>query len=101
MALEFTPDGASEIKVRLAERGGEVHISLHGTDPSLAGRVREGVGDLIGSLSKAGYDADAWTPSQGRRQQHEQEPQQAQRQKNNSAAGEFGGLLQQPTQENS
>lgn len=102
MALEFTPDGANDIKVRLSERGGDVHISLHGTDPALAGRVREGVGDLVGSLSKAGYDAEAWTPSQGRQQGREQEPRQsAPQRKNNSGAGEFGNILQPPTQENS
>jgi hypothetical protein len=102
MALEFTPDGASDIKVRLSEQGGDVHISLHGTDPALAGRVREGVGDLIGSLSKAGYDAEAWTPSQGRQQQQaEQEPRQAARQpKSNSDTGEFSSIFQPPTQEN-
>jgi hypothetical protein len=101
MALEFTPDGATDIKVRLSERGGDVHISLHGTDPALAGRVREGVSDLVGSLSKAGYDAEAWTPSQGRQQEREQEPRQpGHQQKNNSDSGEFSSILQQPSQEN-
>jgi hypothetical protein len=103
MALEFTPDGATDIKVRLSERGGDVHISLHGTDPSLAGRVREGVGDLIGSLSKAGYDAEAWTPSQGRQHQEREQPsrQPSSRQKNLQDAAEFSAILPLTDQENS
>ena len=42
VSLEFTPDGTHDVRVRLAERAGDVHISLHSTDASLAGRVREG-----------------------------------------------------------
>lgn len=103
MALEFSPDGASDIKVRLSERGGDVHISLHGTDPSLAGRVREGVGDLVGSLSKAGYDAEAWTPSEGRHNQGRQPEQRQSARGTFSSSGadaeEFSGLLQLPVQE--
>jgi hypothetical protein len=101
MALEFTPDGAADIKVRLSERGGNVHISLHGTDPSLAGRVREGVSDLVGSLSKAGYDAEAWTPGQGRQNQRQQpEPRQPTGKGSGGAdTEEFSGMLQQPIQE--
>jgi hypothetical protein len=97
MALEFTPDGAGDIKVRLSERAGDVHISLHGTDSLLAGRVREGVGDLVGSLSKAGYDTEAWTPGEGREHQR----QQPDRRQPARAADpeEFSGILQQPIQE--
>ena len=103
MALEFAPDGAADVKVRLSERGGDVHISLHGTDPALAGRVREGVGDLVGSLSKAGYGAEAWTPSRDRQSQgREQDQRQTTRHSNgNDNAEEFSGILQQPSQENS
>ena len=101
LALEFTPDGAGDIKVRLSERAGDVHISLHGTDPSLAGRVREGVGDLVGSLSKAGYDAEAWTPGQGRQNQQQASDQRKAPPSKSSAtdAEEFNGILQQPLQE--
>ena len=103
LALEFTPDGTRDIKVRLQERAGDVHISLHGTDPALAGRVREGVGELLGSLSSAGYDAEAWTPGQGHQQQQQQEPEdrtQPQKPPASAAAGEFDGYLQQPPEEN-
>jgi hypothetical protein len=100
LALEFAPEGAGDIKVRLSERAGDVHISLHGTDPALAGRVREGVGDLVGSLSKAGYDAEAWTPGQGRQSQREQPDQRKPaRGASGASAEEFSGILQQPIQE--
>jgi hypothetical protein len=100
-AMEFTPDGAGDIKVRLSERAGDVHISLHGTDPSLAGRVREGVGDLVGSLAKAGYDAEAWTPGEGRQGQRQQSDQRQSHRKSAPGAdpAEFNGILQQPIQE--
>ena len=101
LALEFTPDGAGDVKVRLSERAGDVHISLHGTDPSLAGRMREGVSDLVGSLSNAGYDAEAWTPGQGHQnQRQESEQRKASRGTSGGAdAEEFSGILQQPIQE--
>ena len=100
LALEFAPDGAGDVKVRLSERAGDVHISLHGTDPLLAGRVREGVGDLVGTLSKAGYDAEAWTPGQGRQNQRQQ-PDQREPARDKGAADReaFSGILQQPIQE--
>jgi hypothetical protein len=101
LALEFTPDGAGDVKVRLSERGGDVHISLHGTDAALAGRMREGVSDLVGSLSKAGYDAEAWTPGQGRQNQRQQ-PDQRQSARGTASPGdaeEFSGILQEPIQE--
>ena len=100
LALEFAPDGAGDIKVRLSERAGDVHISLHGTDPSLAGRVREGVGELVGSLSKAGYDAEAWTPSEGRQNQRQQPDQRPPARDTGEADAEaFSGIFQQPIQE--
>jgi len=101
LALEFTPDGAGDIRVRLAERSGDVHISLHGTDPSLAGRVREGVSDLVGYLSKAGYDAEAWTPGRERQSQRQQSDQRPSLRKSagGADAADFNGLLQQPIQE--
>lgn len=101
LALEFAPDGAGDIKVRLSERAGDVHISLHGSDSVLAGRMREGVSDLVGSLSKAGYDAEAWTPGQDRREQ-QQPPEQRKSYRSPSGGAEekeFNNMLQQPFQE--
>jgi hypothetical protein len=102
LALEFTPDGAEDVRVRVTEKGGTVHISLHSADDSLSGRLREGVHDLVGSLTSAGYDADAWTPGHGRNQQDPREsvPQRRNNRQNESAAAEFSGLIDPTTQEN-
>lgn len=99
LSLEFTPDGANDIRLRVQERAGAVHISLHSSDPSLAGRLHEGIHDLVGSLSTAGYDAEAWTPNQGRQNQRapDDSPKGRRRGTSGSAAEDFSGILQQPT----
>jgi hypothetical protein len=101
VSLEFTPDGASDVRLRLSERAGEVHISLHSSDPSLSGRLHEGIHDLVGSLSTAGYDAEAWTPSQGRQNQRQQDDSPKRRREDKSGSGGevFNGILQQPVRE--
>jgi hypothetical protein len=100
LSLEFAPDGASDVRLRLSEHAGEVHISLHSSDPSLSGRLHEGIHDLVGSLSTAGYDAEAWTPSQGRQQQRQPEDSPKKREGKSGSGGEvFSGILQQPVRE--
>jgi hypothetical protein len=101
VALEFTPDGASEVRVRVAERAGEVHVSLHSSDPALTGRIHQGIHDLVGSLSSAGYDAEAWTSGQGRQNQRSPEDQTEKAPKNlrgQDGSGSFGTLLQNSTE---
>jgi hypothetical protein len=103
VSLEFTPDGAGDVRLRVTERAGEVHISLHSSDPALSGRLHEGVHDLVGSLTGAGYDAQAWEPGQGGGRQ-QQEPREEQRQQYNATpeAGDedFNGIYEQvPIQE--
>jgi hypothetical protein len=71
VSLEFTPDGAREVRVRLSERAGEVHVSLHSSDPAVTKNLRDGVTDLASVLANAGYDAKAWTS--GRQQQQNQQ----------------------------
>ncbi len=102
LSLEFTPDGAQDVRLRLAERAGDVHISLHSTDPALSGRLNDGVHDLVGNLSTAGYDAQAWTPEQGRQNNQRQFEDQRRGRRNPSSekdSEEFSGLMQQPVQE--
>jgi hypothetical protein len=86
----------------MSERAGEVHISLHSSDSALASRLHDGVHDLVGSLSKAGYDAEAWTPSQGR-QNNQREPDTSRKTRRDGSSGsgaeDFDGMLQQPIQE--
>lgn len=104
MSLEFTPDGAQDVRVRLSERGGDVHISLHSNDAALSGRLRDGVQDLAGALNNAGYNADAWSSGQQERQQQQQQreadqqPRQ-QRRNPNDSDNDFSGMMRQNNQE--
>jgi hypothetical protein len=102
ISIEFTPDGAQDVRLRLAERAGDVHISLHSTDPVLAGRLSNGVHDLVGTLANAGYDAQAWTPGQGRQNQRSPEDPRRNRRTNLTETGaeEFGAVMQQPIKSN-
>jgi hypothetical protein len=106
IALEFTPDGSRDVKVRLSERGGEVHVSVHSTDPAITTSLRAGVSDLASILEHAGYDAKAWTndrQQQGNPQQQQQEEQRQQHRASRSADSgrQFESILQHPNQENS
>jgi hypothetical protein len=103
LSLEFAPDGAQDVRVRLAERGGDVHISLHSTDPALSGRLSDGVHELVGTLASAGYDAQAWTQGQGRQNHSEQNqapPDDPRRNRRNnsddSGTEDFDTLMRQP-----
>jgi hypothetical protein len=97
MTLEFAPDGAGDVRLRVSERAGEVHISLHSSDASLGGRLHEGVQDLVGSLSKAGYEAEAWTPGQGHNgnQRRQEERNHPDARPDDPDAEEFGGVFAQ------
>jgi|GEM_PF-2791177 len=105
LSIDFTPDGAQDVRLRLAEHNGDVHISLHSNDSGLSGRLSDGVHDLVGNLANAGYDAQAWTPGQGRQNQRQYEDQRKNRRNPFTEPGaepgaeEFGGMMQQPIQE--
>ena len=97
VSLEFTPDGSKDVRVRLSERAGEVHVSLHSTDPSTTKSLRDGVTDLASVLANAGYDAQTWTSGR-QRQDNPQQENPAQRRGARSGGGieNFDGILQQP-----
>jgi hypothetical protein len=99
ISLDFAPDGAQDVHVRLAERGGDVHVSLHSADSAFAGRIADGVQDLVGALANAGYDAQAWTPGQERQNQRQQQEPQQQRDETNEGSEEFSAMMQQPNEE--
>ena len=104
VALEFTPDGARDVRVRLSERGGEVHVSVHSTDPSVTKNLRAGVSDLASVLEHAGYDAKAWAGARQQQENPQQQQQQAPQRRSNrtgAPAEQFDSILQQPNQENS
>ena len=100
LSLEFTPDGARDVRVRIAERAGEVHVSLHSSDPGVARDLRSGAADLGGALTQAGYDAHAWI-SERQQQNPQQQPRDEQLRKQGSAntsTENFDGLMTESTE---
>ncbi len=97
VSLEFTPDGGRDVRVRLSERAGEVHVSVHSTDPSITRGLRDGVTDLAGLLADAGYNAEAWTSGRHQRENPQSQREAApQRQSGNAGTESFDGILQYP-----
>ncbi len=94
VAIEFRPDGVHDVRVRLAEHAGEVHVSVHSADPSVTQDLREGVTGLAATLTQAGYDARAWTPDQSQKQQQPREERTAKRDKR-AVDTKFEGALEE------
>lgn len=94
VAIEFRPDGVHDVRVRLAEHAGEVHVSVHSADPAVTQDLREGVTGLAATLTQAGYDARAWTPDQSQKQQQPREERAAKRDKR-AADTKFEGALEE------
>jgi hypothetical protein len=103
VALEFTPDGGHDVRLRVVERAGEVHVTLHSSDAGLTTKLRDGVQDLAGSLTNAGYDGEAWTPKdegQPQQQQPQETPAPARRRsRSGESTEEFAGLFRNHAQE--
>jgi hypothetical protein len=93
MSFEFAGGGAGDVKLRLSERAGEVHVSLHSSDATVNNQLREGLHDLTTLLNNAGYDTEA---RGGQREEREQ-PQTAPSRK--SASGAFDSMLDEIPQE--
>ncbi len=56
-------DGESSVNVRLAERAGEIRVTVHTADRELADSMRAGLPDLVGKLRQGGFQAEVWRPS--------------------------------------
>ena len=94
VALDLSTDGAHDVRVRLAEHAGEVHVSVHSADPVVTQNLQEGVTGLAATLAQAGYDARAWTPDRGQGQQQPREERAAKREKR-AADTKFDGALEE------
>jgi hypothetical protein len=67
---------------------------VHSADPVVTQDLRDGVTGLALTLTQAGYDARAWTPDQGQRQQQPREERAAKREKR-AADTKFDGALEE------
>jgi len=56
-------DGNSSVDIRMAERAGEIRVTVHTPDHDLAGSLRADLPDLVGKLRQSGYQAEAWRPA--------------------------------------
>ena len=94
VSIEFRPDGVHDVRVRLAEHAGEVHVSVHSADPVVTQNLQESVTGLTATLAQAGYDARAWTPDHGHGQQQPREERGAKRDRR-AANRKFEGALEE------
>lgn len=62
--LAFRLEGAADaVEVRLSERGGTVHVSVHTADADLAGTLRQNLGELSTRLDSRGFQAETSQPT--------------------------------------
>jgi hypothetical protein len=76
-------DGDSSVDIRVAERAGEVSVTVHTPDRDLADSLRADLPDLVGKLRQNGFQAEEWHPAAaqsdaGRRDNSDAAPSQEQ-----------------------
>jgi hypothetical protein len=62
ISLQVTQAGKDPVDVRVVQQGGEVHVSVHSGDASLASGLRQGLSDLQSRLEENGYRSEMWRP---------------------------------------
>ena len=62
IALRIAQADAPAVELRVAERGGEIHVSVHTQDAGLQTSLRQDLGTLTNSLERAGYRAETYVP---------------------------------------
>jgi hypothetical protein len=55
-------DGDSSVEIRMAERAGEIKVTVHTPDQDLANSLRNELPDLVGRLRQNGFQAETWRP---------------------------------------
>jgi len=92
-------DGDSSVDIRMAERAGEIRVTVHTPDRDLANSLRADLPDLVGKLRQSGFQADTWRPAAatqtdtGRRSGSDGSPSQE-----HSPGARKDGRQQQPRQ---
>jgi len=56
-------DGETSVDIRMAERAGEIRVTVHTPDRDLANSLRADLPDLVGKLRQSGFQAEAWRPA--------------------------------------
>lgn len=93
-------DGESSVDIRMAERAGEIRVTVHTPDRDLANSLRADLPDLVGKLRQSGFQAEVWRPAAatqsdaGRRSGSDAAPSQER-----SPGGRRDGRQRQPQQQ--
>lgn len=53
----------SSVDIRMAERAGEIRVTVHTPDHDLANNLRADLPDLVGKLRQSGFQAEVWRPA--------------------------------------
>ncbi|HTQ54222.1 MAG TPA: hypothetical protein VMI94_07160 [Bryobacteraceae bacterium] len=56
-------DGQNNVDIRMAERAGEIRVTVQTTDHDLASSLRTELPDLVGKLRQNGFQAEVWRPA--------------------------------------
>ncbi len=71
IALRIATGDAPAVELRVAERAGEIHVSVHTPDAGLQTSLRQDLGTLSNSLERSGYHAETFVPQTARAAQSE------------------------------
>jgi hypothetical protein len=63
ISLRVAEGGAERVEVRVAEQSGELRVEVRARNEGLAGRLRDGLPELVGRLQENGLEAEVWRPS--------------------------------------
>jgi hypothetical protein len=63
IAIRIAQPDASTIDLRVVERSGELHVDVRTSDAAMQTSLRQDLGTLTGSLERAGYHSETFTPS--------------------------------------
>ncbi|HLH38161.1 MAG TPA: flagellar hook-length control protein FliK [Bryobacteraceae bacterium] len=62
IAVRVSPKDGASVDLHVAERGGEIHVSVRTPDEALQTSLRQDLETLANSLERAGYRAETFTP---------------------------------------
>lgn len=63
ISLRVAEGGEERVEVRVAEQSGELRVDVRARNEGLAGRLRDGLPELVGRLQENGLEAEVWRPS--------------------------------------